>query len=120
MPATPADIGAAMRAAVTATWSDAAIQARYPSARDGLTAPIEGMCDAVADAQALVNARGALVGVERGRFGVVVAEALLLDPAAGLPQIRLVDAELAVDAATMALRLAVDLNAETTTFEVMG
>jgi hypothetical protein len=35
MPATPADIGAAMREVLIVTWASPTMGARYPSARDG-------------------------------------------------------------------------------------
>ena len=53
MPADPADIAAASRDAVVASWEGAAVAARYPNARDGLVAPARGFCDAAADAQLL-------------------------------------------------------------------
>ena len=62
MPATPADIAAASRDVVVATWSDATIAGRYPSARDGSVQPEDGFFDAIADAQTVINARGALIG----------------------------------------------------------
>ena len=92
MPATPADIAAGSRAAAIATWSDPTIADRYPSARDGSVTPATGYCDNPADAQALIDQRGALIGTERRRFTVSVQDLLWPNPAGGLPSHRLKDA----------------------------
>lgn len=122
MPATAADIAAATREAVAATWSDGAIRTRYPRARDdsGQDAP-GGNCDAIADAQVLVNARGALLGVERRRFAVVVQDVLwsLAAPESGtVPTVTLIDVEHAVNGPALVTRIEIDLNSETTSLEL--
>jgi hypothetical protein len=118
--ALPVDIAAGTREAVVATWSNGTIRTRYPSARDGSADPAEGFFDALADAQTVIDARGALIGVERRRFAVTVADLLWIDPAAGLPTMRLVDSEQAVDAPMLVARLSLDLAAETTDLELFG
>lgn len=120
MPATDADIAAASRDAVTATWSNATIAARYPSARDGSVDPARGYFDSLADAQAMADARGALIGVERRRFAVVAEEVLAIDPTAGVPQARVIDSEQALDATMLAARIEVDLEQDRTSLEVFG
>lgn len=120
MPATVDDIAAGTRPAVTVTWSDVDVRNRYPSAQDGLTTPIDTWLDDEDDAQDLVDARGALFGVERQRFAVKVDGIEWLDPTAGLPQAHLIDDALNADVATLAPRFAVDLDAEQTTFELIG
>lgn len=120
MPALAADIGAATRDAVTVTWNSATIAARYPGARDGSVAPDDGYFDSVADAQTVIDARAALIGTERRRFVAVVQEVIWPDLSTGLPQIRLIDTENAVDATFIAARLEIDLEAETTTYELFG
>ncbi|MEE2915738.1 MAG: hypothetical protein VYB32_01550 [Pseudomonadota bacterium] len=120
MPADPADIAAASRDAVVTSWEGAAVAARYPNARDGLVAPARGFCDAAADAQAIVNARGALIGVERRRFAVEAMGIIWPDLSAGVPSLRVVDGEQAVDSVHLAARIEIDLDAEATSFETFG
>lgn len=120
MPALPADIAAASRDVVTATWANAAIPDRYPSARDGSVTPADGYFDAVADASAVIDARGALIGTERRRFTAIVADISWPSVSVGLPQANLVDAEQSVSGAFFASRLELDLEAETTTYELFG
>lgn len=120
MPATVADIAAGSRDVATASWTDAAIAARYPSARDGSLAPADGYFDDVNDAQTVVNTRGALIGVERRRFVVLAQDLVWPDLSAGVPIVTLVDAEQGVSAAFLVARLEVDLEAETTSFELFG
>ncbi len=120
MPATDADIAAASRDAVTATWSSATIAARYPSARDGSLDPARGYFDSLADAQAMADARGALIGIERRRLAVVVEEVLAIDPTTGVPQMRVIDGEQALDATMRAARIEVDLEQARTSLEVFG
>lgn len=120
MPATVADIAAGTRAAAVATWSDPAIQSRYPSARDGSAEPSAGYFDAIADAQAIANARGALLGVDRRRFAVTVDDLVWIDPTTGLPTFRLVDTENAVAAPMLVSQIAVNLEDETTALEMFG
>lgn len=120
MPAQTSDIAAATRDAVTATWTSSVIAARYPGARDGSATPTEGYFDSIADAQTVIDARAALIGTERRRFVVVAQDVLWPDLSAGLPQVRLIDAEQAVDATFIAARIEIDLEAETTTYELFG
>lgn len=120
MPATAADIAAASRDVVTATWADTTIAGRYPTARDGSLDPASGYFDAIGDAQTVVNARGALIGTERRRFAVTASDVVWPDLSAGLPCARLIDAEQVVDAVYLPTRVELDLDAETTTFELLG
>lgn len=120
MPATAADIAAASRDVAVATWADATIATRYPSARDGSVSPADGYFDDIADAQTVIDARGELIGVERRRFTVVVGDLVWPDLSAGLPQVRLIDTEQSVDAGFLVARVELDLEAETTTYELFG
>ncbi|WP_267396554.1 MULTISPECIES: hypothetical protein [unclassified Sphingomonas] len=120
MPALPADIGAASRDVATATWADPAIAARYPGAKDGSVTPSEGFFDDIADAQAVINVRAALIGTERRRFTAIAEEVVWPDMAAGLPQVLLIDSEQAVNAGFLGARLELDLDADTTTYELFG
>ena len=120
MPATIADIAAASRDVVTATWTDATIAARYVTARDGLIDPTPGYFDAIADAQTVVNARGVLIGAERRRFTATAFDLVWPTVSTALPCAALVDAEQGINAACLTARVELDLEAETTTFELMG
>jgi hypothetical protein len=115
--ALPVDIVAGTREAVVATWSNEAIHVRYPSSRDGSEQPSEGFFDALADAQTVVDARGALIG---RRFTAQAADIVWPDPTAGLPAVRLVDGEQAVDGVFICGRIEVDLGADTTSFSLFG
>jgi len=120
MPATAADIAAASRDVVVAPWSNATIAGRYPSARDGSVSPAEGFFDAIADAQTVINARGALLGVERRRFGVKTDGVAWPTVSTGLPTATLVDSEQAVNGNFLVSRIEIDLENETTTYELFG
>jgi len=120
MAALDTDIGAAIRDVVPVTWSDAAIKLRYPAARDGSIAPATGYFDNAADAQAMINARGALIGTERRRFSVKAEDLIWPTIEAGIPQVQLVDADQSVSAVHLAARIEVDLDSETTTYELFG
>ena len=120
MPALPADIGAASRDVVLATFADATIAARYPASRDGSVTPADGYFDAVADANTVIQARGALIGAERRRFTVVAIDLAWPTVSTGVPQVQLVDAEQGVNAVFLAARVELDLEAETTTTELFG
>ena len=120
MPALTDDIAAASRDVVTLTWINEAAAARYPSARDGTVTPADGYFDTAADAQAVINARGALIGVERRRFTVGISDLLWSDVAAGIPQVRLVDGEQRAAGRFLVARIEIDLDAETTSYELFG
>lgn len=120
MPALPEDIGAASRAVAVATWASPAVAARYPSARDGSITPADGYFDAIADAQTVVVARAVLLGTERRRFAAEVHDLLWPTIEAGVPQLRLIDAEQGVDGGFLAARVELDLEAETSTLELYG
>jgi hypothetical protein len=120
MPATPADIGAAMREVTIVTWSSPAMAARYPSARDGSLDPSIGYFDSAADAQAVNDARGALIGTERRRFAVKVAALIWPTISDAIPQDRVIDAEQALNAGHLVARIEVDLESESTTHETFG
>jgi len=120
MPATAADIAAASRAAAIVVWIDPDLGQRYPSARDGSVSPSTGYFDLQADAEEVISARGELIGTERRRFAVAVAEILSVEIATGLPTVRLIDAEQAADGNMLVSRLELDLETESTSFELFG
>jgi hypothetical protein len=120
MPALPADIAAGTRPAAIETWSDAAIKARYPSARDGGVQPAEGFCDLPANALTIITARAALFGVERRRFRAGVQDLLWPDPASGIPIISLTDAEQAIAGKILPARIELDGEKEATSYEGFG
>lgn len=120
MPALTADIAAGTRLATIVTWQDAAIAARYPSARDGSGDPAIGWFDSAADAQAVINQRGSLIGTERRAFAVIT-DGLSWPGAvpAGLTR-TLVDSEHGVNGPFLVSRIELDLNSETTAEELFG
>jgi hypothetical protein len=120
MPATPADIAAASRRARIETWSDAAVKARYANARDQQDEPAEGFFDSAADGAIAIAARGALMGTERRRFTAVAADIVWPDFAAGVPLVKLIDPEHLVNGNFLPVRIALSLEAETTSYEVFG
>jgi hypothetical protein len=122
VPATSTDIAAATRPHVVAIWDSATIKARYPTrARDGGESVRTGYCDAIADAQTLVTAQGALIGVERRRFVVKLDGLHWLDPTSGIPSVTIVDAEQGgLNGVFMVTRCAVDLDDESTLLELFG
>lgn len=121
MPAAAADIFAASREVAVASWTDAAIVARYPSqARDGSVTPADGYFDSVVDAQAVVNARGAIIGTETRRFAVSVDDLYWPSIPTSLPLVKLIDAEQGVNATLFPSRIELDLENEVTAFELFG
>jgi hypothetical protein len=120
MPALEADIFAASRDSVKANWESTAIAARYPSARDGSATPNEGFFDLIADAQTVINARGTLIGTERRRFAVVVDDLVWPNVSTSLPQVSLIDSEQGVNGTFLVARFEIDLEAETSSFELFG
>jgi hypothetical protein len=120
MAALPEDIAAASRDALAERWESAAIQARYPGARDAGSPPAEGFFDDPDDAQAAADQRGALLGVERRRFVAPVQALLWIDPTTGLPTYQLVDADQLVDAPCIPARFELDLERDETTLELFG
>lgn len=120
MPATPSDIARATRPAIADIQSSAPVMARQPGARDGLTDPRPGYFDSAADAATVNAAAFALIGTERRRFAVQVAEVVELDPSLVTPAVTLVDATLAVNGAFLVSRIVIDDEAGTTSLEVFG
>jgi hypothetical protein len=82
--------------------------------------PANGYFDDPADAQTVIDARGALIGVERRRFAVTAQDVIWPDPAAGIPTARLIDDEQRADGAYLIARFELDLDAETTSLELFG
>lgn len=120
MPATIADIAAGSRESVVASWADAAIALRYPSARDGAAEPAIGYVDAIADATTLVQQRAQLLGVERRRFAVKVADVLWPTVSTSIPTVTLKDAEQGANGNFLVSRIEIDLETETTNLELFG
>lgn len=120
MTALPGDIAAGTRPATVLSWSSATIKARYPNARDGQAEPAEGFFDSADDAQAAIDMRGALLGIERRRFAVEIADIIWLDPTGGLPVVTLIDGEQDANGDFLVARYEVDLENETTSLELFG
>jgi hypothetical protein len=114
------DINFGTRAQQVQSVEYAAIKARYPnSARDAQSDVPNGYFDVLADADAVLAARGALLGTERRRFAVEVDGIIWFD-ALTYPGIRLIDADMSVDLNCLVARWEVDLDTETTRFELLG
>ena len=120
MPAIVADIAAATRKAKIESWSDAAVKTRYPNARDGQAEPAEGYFDTAANGNTVITARAAIFGTERRRFAVEAMGLTWPDPVAAIPIVALTDPEQAVNGNHIAARIALDLDNETTSYEVFG
>lgn len=114
------DINLGTRAQQVQSVEYAAIKARYPnSARDAQIDVPNGYFDVLADADAVLAARGALLGVERRRFAVEVDGVIWFD-AQAYAGVRLIDADLSVDLNCLVARWEVDLDTEITRFELLG
>lgn len=119
MPATATDATAIQRAARIVKDESSTIKARYPD-RDQLTNPAEGFFDSATDAASCLTQRRALIGTERRRFSVQVAELVWIDPETSLPTVQLVDGEQVINAACLIARVQLDLENETTVMELFG
>lgn len=120
MPALADDIAAGTRPAIVVKWTQPAIRDLFPSARDGEGSPAEGFFDHADDAQAAINQRGALIGIQRRRFLVTVPGLIWLDSSAGIPAATLIDDEQAAIGTFMIARCELDLEADSTTLELFG
>lgn len=120
MAALSSDVAIARRRAVVVQVADAAVKSRFPAARDGMKSPAPGYFDTAASASSALAQRFAVIGGERRRFAVVVGELLEISIAGGLPALRLIDAELSVDAVFLVARAEFDFENETTTLELFG
>lgn len=120
MPATAADIARAQRRATIVESQSTAIKTVYPQARDGRVAPAAGYYDSASDAQTVMDARKAIVGVVRRRFAVPVAELVFPDLSGGVPAWTLIDSENDVNGKQIVARLELDGEAEVTTMELFG
>ncbi len=119
MPALPADATAGQRAARVVTDESSTIKARYPD-RDQLSSPAEGFFDSATDAATALTQRRSLIGAERRRFTVQVAELVWIDPESALPTVTLKDSEQVIDGACLIARLQLDLENETSVMELFG
>ena len=120
MAATAADVARAIRAVTADIQSSGTVLARQPGARDGLAQPRPGYFDTLANATTVNAAAFTLVGTERRRFAVRVADVLELDPTLVTPTVTLVDAALVVNGAFLVSRIEIDDEAGVTALEVFG
>lgn len=120
MPATAADIARATRAVVTDIQSSSAVLTRQPGARDGLASPRPGFFDSAADAATVNAAAFALIGTERRRFAVRVADVLELDVSLVTPAVTLVDASLVANGNFLIARIEIDDELGQTAMELFG
>lgn len=124
MPALSTDVARATRAVIVNIQSSGPVLARQPGARDGTLSPRTGYFDSAADAAVVNAAAFALIGTERRRFSVRVADVIepvaTMDATLVTPTVTLVDASLAVDGPCLIARLQIDDEAGTTSMEVFG
>lgn len=119
---TVADVTEGTRPAQIETLSSSTMHSRYPSASDGGADPAEGFFDSAADAQTVLTARQGWFGSEVRRFQVIGVQGLQwpASPPAIL-RLALTDVEEGLSAApTITARIEVDLETETTSYEVFG
>lgn len=117
---TAADVALGTRAQQVQSVEYAAIKARYPNtARDAQIDVPSGYFDVLADADAVLAARGTLLGTERRRFAVEV-DGLIWFDALAYAGVRLVDTDLSVDLNCLVARWEIDLDNEITRFELLG
>ena len=119
---TAADIALGTRQQQVQSVEYPAIKARYPNtARDAQSEVPNGYFDLLADADAVLAARGTLQGTERRRFAVEV-DGLIWFDAMAYPGIRLIDPapDMSVDLVCLVARWEIDLEAEVTRFELLG
>ncbi len=119
MPATTARAAFASREYRYDTIEDAAIRATHPDARDTGERPRASFFDDLAAAAAVNAERATLLMALPQRMAVVAAEAMTnLDTDIATPTMRLVDPEQQTDASFLVSRLVLDLESETTSFEL--
>lgn len=119
MPATPANIARALRAARVVTRDDPAIRAAFADARDQVDDPRPGYFELSADAEAALALAADLLGTHRRRFVVGLSGEVWLDPAASVPTWHLTDSEFQVAAPGLVTRVELDMEQETTTVELL-
>ena len=119
MPALPADIIRATRAARVVSISDSAILSAHPNARDMGDSPQPGYFESASDATAALELAQDLLGTFRRRFLVTVHDDVEVDPLTEIPTFQLIDAEQAIDGPALLTRFEIDDETETTSLEVL-
>ena len=123
MAATPARIGFILQQFRRATSEDAAVKDLYGNLARKSDDPIETWFDDPDDAQAMADARQALLGTERRRFRVMVrdvTELLDLSLAPAAPLARYADTEREVDRTVMVCDLSIDLARDNAALTLWG
>lgn len=117
---TSADIALGTRAQQVQSIENATIKSRYPNqARDARLDVPNGYFDVLTDADAVLTARGTLLGTERRRFAIEI-DGLVWFDALTYPGVRLVDTDMTVDLTCLVARWEIDLDNEVTRFELLG
>lgn len=119
MPALPADVTRATRAARIVTSADSAVLAQHPNARDTGGNPQPGYFESATDAASALVLAKAVFGTFRRRFLVGVADEVEVDPLTAIPTWHLTDAETDADDDALFTRIEIDDETETTAIEVM-
>lgn len=123
MPATPSRIGFVRSEFRRATSTTTSVQTRYGALARQSDDPVITFFDNVADAQAMADARQALMSAERRRFRVgvsTVEEALALSYISAVPKGRYVDSERSADLPVLVSEITVDLSRLNAAFTVWG
>ena len=123
MPATASRIGFIQQDFRRVVSSTAAMKTRYGTLARESAEPVETYFDNVVDAQAVANARQALLGTERRRLNVRVGsadEVLALSYIGAVPVARIIDAEKSVDRKALVSEITVELDSDKATLGVWG
>jgi hypothetical protein len=117
---TAADIALGTRQQQVQSVEYPAIKVQNPNtARDAQSDVPSGYFDLLADADAVLAARGTLQGTLRRRFAVEVDGLVWFDPLS-YRGVRLIDVDMSADLTCLVARWEIDLDNEITRFELLG
>lgn len=124
MPATPSRIGFITQPfRIARSGPNTTVEALYGNAARDTPEPLETFFDDVADAQAMADERMALLSVQRSlvRVSIDTAEVgAMIDPANGLPTVRIIDDEQDRNSLGVIVAVGVDQATGRTNLEVWG
>jgi hypothetical protein len=124
MPATPARIGFITQDyRVVTSGPDTAVQAKYGSMARNTDDPLPTFFDAVADTQAICDARHTLLKADRRRFSQKISGesfGLGLAYQQTTPAVTVVDTERSANLSAAIVEMSVDFESETTTVTTWG
>ena len=124
MPAAPSRIGFITQPfRVVTAGPNASVSTLYGNAARDTTEPLETFFDDIADAQAIVNERLALLEVQRSLVTVAIDRvdtAADLDPSLVLPTVRVIDDEQDRNSAALVVGIAIDMSAGRSAIQAWG